>query len=582
MKTIMKNKIFTLFLCVAMLGSTSCVDDLLNRPSATELPTTLFWNNIDDAEKAMYGVYQGTRTFFNKSYLWDGHSDIMWARSATPTPSVGSSYGAHWNNGWTVVNRANYALFHIEQMFQKFPAENDQKQLLRIKSEIIFLRAIVYFRMIDLWKNIPYYTHILKDNNEAYSLTQTPISEIKDNILKDLDYAKDYLPPIVAEGERGRASRASAYGYMGKIKLYWACWKKNPVYPEDLNLTEAEQYYKAAAIDFAEVMKPVYGRKLYKDGAPGISISPFYYDLFDGRNEYSEEIIFATSNAGPNFGQGLGDTYIYDFGTRSTGAGGSNVTPNLRLVNRYQMINTGDYAPALIPNSNETLSGGACNPESYKGRDYRLFATVMWDGQKMLRLSDDGMKVGPDSMIFKYKQGDNVTYINAQAANSGYIFRKFVRQYAFGPREEGQQDTYLMRLPDLWLMYCEAVNEYNNGPTDECFELINKIRRRAALPDLDKTKFNSRDTFFKAIEQERIIELIAEGHRFFDIRRWKIAEEVWPQPNGFEYVNTWGEKQGANQFLNATDRDFLRYYIFQIPTGEITKNPRLQQNDCWL
>lgn len=70
------------------------------------------------------------------------------------------------------------------------------------------------------------------------------------------------------------------------------------------------EYYKAAAADFAEVMKPEYGLGLFRNGEPGTPEKPNYLDLFDGRNDYNEEVIFAISNAGT--GLGLGDPYVYD------------------------------------------------------------------------------------------------------------------------------------------------------------------------------------------------------------------------------------------------------------------------------
>lgn len=204
----------------------------------------------------------------------------------------------------------------------------------------------------------------------------------------------------------------------------------------------------------------------------------------------------------------------------------------------------------------------------------------MWDGQKMVRVSNDGMTIGPDTLIFRYKFDDNVTYISS-GRRTGYIFRKFVRTYAWGSRDQGPQDTYLMRLPDVWLMYCEAINEINNGPTDECFDLINQIRHRAALPPLERSKFESKEAFFNAIDQERCVELVAEGQRFFDIRRWNMVEKLWPQPNGYRLESTWGEFF-RDEFKNAQERDFQRFYRFKIPQLEIDKNPNMTQNDCWL
>lgn len=564
----------------------SCID--LEYSPTTELSSDLYWKTTDDATTALNGVYNATRTFFHRNYGWDGGSDMMWGNNIpnyklSPSSGIGSSVDQHWKNGYQVVNRANSTLEHVEAMLNTYTEENTQKELKRVKGELYFLRAIVYFRLMDFWGDIPFYTHVLNGNTEAYSLTRTPRKDIKDQLLKDLDFAKENVPIKVSSDERGRATRASVYGFSGKIKLYWACWMKN-----DNNLSEATEYYKAAAADFAEVMKPEYGLKLFRNGEPGTPEAPNYLDLFDGRNDYNEEVIFSTSNAGPNL-SGFGDPYVYDFGTRSTGNGGCNAVPTLRLLNRYQLLSTGDYANSLVvkneikdPNERANVENGACNPHSYEGRDYRMYA-CMWDGQKFPRVSVDGLKIGPDTLMFKYNSNDNVTYINAQGPKTGYIFRKYVRNYAWGGRESGQQDTYLMRLPDLWLMYCEAINEVNNGPTEELFDLIDKIRHRGALPPLDRTKFNTKDKFFKAIEQERIVELIAEGHRFFDIRRWHMAEKLWPAPDGFRLTSTWGESDWyRDEFKNAEDRDYQRYYLFKIPQSEIIQNPNLIQNDCWL
>ena len=138
-----------------------------------------------------------------------------------------------------------------------------------------------------------------------------------------------------------------------------------------------------------------------------------------------------------------------------------------------------------------------------------------------------------------------------------------------------------MRLPDVWLMYCEAMNEINNGPTPELFAYIDKIRHRGNLPPLDQTKFNNYTSFFNAIVQERAIEFVAEGIRFFDIRRWRIAEEIWDYPNGRELRSTLGDFI-QDQYKNPTDRTFPQYYIYNIPEQERIHNPNLTQNTPWL
>ena len=129
--------------------------------------------------------------------------------------------------------------------------------------------------------------------------------------------------------------------------------------------------------------------------------------------------------------------------------------------------------------------------------------------------------------VFKEASSEDNNHIKNDASNqTGYIYRKWVRQEAGWDRTDGPQDLYLMRLADVYLMYAEAVNE-TTGPTDECVALLNKLRSRGNLPALAPDKYASKEAFFDAIEQERIVELTTEGQRPFDIRRWRKAHEIW-------------------------------------------------------
>jgi hypothetical protein len=129
-------------------------------------------------------------------------------------------------------------------------------------------------------------------------------------------------------------------------------------------------------------------------------------------------------------------------------------------------------------------------------------------------------------------------------------------------------------------MYCEAVNEVS-GPDEELVGLVNKIRARGNLPGLAPEKYAGKDAFFDAIEQERIVELVAEGHRPFDIRRWRKVEQIWPSPTGQVLYNSSGTRI-RDEFLNVPERDYRRFYIYQIPTAERERNMNLTQNEPWL
>jgi hypothetical protein len=234
-----------------------------------------------------------------------------------------------------------------------------------------------------------------------------------------------------------------------------------------------------------------------------------------------------------------------------------------------------------------TKVNSTLNPESYANRDYRMKSSIMWDYEQSIGLTSL-KSTGFTPFIYKtWNQpvtinGVNYTSYNTDASVYGYVFRKFLRNYAGLGRSEGDYSYPVMRLADVYLMYAEATNAMN-GPQADAIDLLNKIRRRGNLPALKADKTGDKTTFFAAIEQERIIELLGEGQRSFDLRRWRAIERVWNPPYG---VGVWRiDTHGANRdryFQNSSELVYQQCYIFRIPPGERDRNPNLTQNKPWL
>lgn len=578
-----------------LIGTTSsCVDDLLDRQPTTEVSSDLFWTSTDDALSSTYGVYNALRTLYQTDYYYDGHAEFQNTRGKSvgsisawsPAGWVTSGFSSMWNNAYRVVNRANFTIQNIEKMIETEGNAATKTSLERINAENYFLRALAYFRLIENWGDVPYYRHVLSGDAEACSLERISIETIKNNLLEDLTYAAGKLPASVSGDESGRATQVAALAFKGKIELYWASWKKNG-WPElkgfQQSASEAQEYYKLAAADFKKVIYD-YSLELFGKGEPGSYQTPNYWKLFQYDNEYCSEIIFSLQFGGPNLGDGQGESLLRDFGTRSTANAQCWIMPTNRLADRYQSTITGDFLPELVLNNKEDQENGAWNRESYANRDWRMRSTILWNGEKMLKVALDGMSVG-DSLtwMFGVRGQEAKGFINNDASSqTGYIFRKWVRQVGVAERTQGPQDFYLMRLADVYLMYCEAMNEVE-GPSSELVGLVNQIRSRGNLPGLAAEKYANKDEFFKAIEQERIVELVSEGHRPFDIRRWRKANEIWGAANsdGLVLRDTNGNRI-RDEFKNASEKDFQKYYIYQIPEGERSRNPNLTQNEPWL
>ena len=602
-----------LLLALVMISQTSCRKDLLFQEPTTEILTSQFWKTEADATYALMGAYAAIRPCFDRDYYFDGQGEYVRARGTSTTSGnlrLGDAYnGGNYNpTGYAgsfdkmymylygAVNRMNYVIENVTKMLPEAnPAS--QTSLETVLAEARLLRGLAYFRLISMWGDVPYLGHVVFTNAEVVNLPRLPITNVKDSIMADFDYAIAKLPakPL----EFGRVSRPAAYALRGKLHLYWASWKKNG-WPElegfTANATEATASYMAAANDFRAVINN-FGLTLYMNGAPGEIDSlglaeklPNYYHLFTPKANGNPEMILVFTHGGTGTGQG--EELMRDFSGRSHEGSQAWVTPRYELADRYQLLSTGDFAPKLIPmnptvNANaRTALNSAVNPNSYRDRDYRMKATIQWDFEMSIGLQSLA-STGYVPFIYqtwaqRVKIGDTeyISY-NTDGTNSGYVFRKFVRNYPGQGRSEGDFAWPVVRLADVYLMYAEATNEVN-GPQADAIELVNRIRRRGNLPALAATKTDSKSTFFDAIEQERIVELVAEGHRPFDLRRWRKIEKVWGDPGG---PGVWRiDTYGANQqryYQNTSDREYQQNYIFRIPPGERNRNPNLTQNIPW-
>jgi len=605
-------KITIYFICILLFAG-ACTKDLLKQQPTTELGANSFWKTEADATYALMGAYADIRPLFDRDYYFDGQGEYFRTRGTSAT-SGNLQKGDAYNNGdyspsgygdnfdkmyqylYGGINRANYVIENVTKMLPNASATS-LPELERIIGEARLLRGMVYFRLISMWGDVPYIGHVIYDNSEVAGLTRTPIGQVKDSALADFTYAFEKLP--VKAAEVGRASKAAALSFRGKLQLYWACWNQfgwpelDKFVPDGNAATLA---YRAAAEDFGHVIND-YGLVLFRNGEPGDCDAlgkadklPNYYYLFTPVANGDPEMIMVFTHGGTGTNQG--EELMRDVAGRSHEGSQCWVSPRYEIADRYQSIITGDFAPKLIPMNPSvagarTMLNSAVNPQSYANRDYRMKSSIMWDYEMsvgMISLKSTGW------VPFIYKTwnqavtlgGISYTTYNTDGCNSGYVLRKFLRNYAGQGRSDGNYNYPVMRLADVYLMYAEATNAIN-GPQADAILLLNKIRHRGNLPPLNADKTASREAFFNAIEQERIVELFGEGQRSFDLRRWRAIERVWNPPygNGVWRIDTYGA-QMSRYFQNSSEREYQQCYIFKIPPGERDRNPNLTQNTPWL
>lgn len=600
-----------------MILVSSCKEDLLNQTPTTDLAATSFWKTEDDATIALMGAYAATRAVFDRDYYFDGQGEYTRVRGTSASNNnilrgdayhggnynptgYGASFDKYYRYLYGAVNRTNYVIENVTLRMLPTATGETLSKLETVIAEARLLRGMTYFRLISMWGDVPYIGHVIYDNAEVSGLSRTPIGQVKDSIMADFTYAFEKLP--VRGSALGRAGKPAALAFRGKLQLYWASWKKNG-WPEldgfQQNPAEATAAFTAATADFKNVIND-YGLTLYKNGDPGqidelgkADILPNYYELFTPKANDNPEMIMVFTHMGIPANPSQGEELMRDFSGRTIENSQCWVSPRYELANRYQLISTGDFAPKMIqmnPSTNtaaRTTLNSAVNPNSYANRDYRMKATMLWDYEMIIGLNS--LKSTGFSPFIYNTWAANVTingkkYIsyNTDGLNSGYVFRKFVRNYEGLARSEGDYAFPVMRLADVYLMYAEASNEVT-GPQADAVALLNLIRRRGNLPPLMPAKFASKEAFFQAIEQERIVELVAEGHRGFDLRRWRAIEKVWGPPGsaGVWRQDTWGANR-QRFYQNTSDRVYQQNYIFRIPPGERDRNPNLSQNGPWL
>ena len=196
----------------------------------------------------------------------------------------------------------------------------------------------------------------------------------------------------------------------------------------------------------------------------------------------------------------------------------------------------------------------------------------------------------------KSKKGDIAGVSDELYSPTGYFTKKLVSYQNVNTSATNINASILspiIRLSDLYLLYAEALNELNETPTTDVYYYVQQVRNKAGLdeggslvntwrnhsnrPDKPTTQRGMREI----IQKERMIELAFEGHRYHDVRRWKL---------GSTYLNTqikgWSVlEQDPEYFYNARvlfTRKFMpRDYLWPIKTNSINRNPKLVQNPQW-
>jgi hypothetical protein len=227
-------------------------------------------------------------------------------------------------------------------------------------------------------------------------------------------------------------------------------------------------------------------------------------------------------------------------------------------------------------------------------REPRFYADLGFDGGVWYKYdsptnSDEGTFV-LEGKSTQLAGANNFGWYN----ETGYFVKKVVDWNMINGKNGATYRDYQwpqMRLADIYLMYAEALNETLASPSQDVYTYINKIRTRAGLPSVqlawstystNPTKYTTKDGMREIIHQERLIEMAFEGSRYWDIKRWKKAAEIFNQS-----ITGWSVNQPSNaeyyRVRTIFAQNFVapRDYLWPLRTYDLTVNPNLVQNPGW-
>jgi starch-binding outer membrane protein, SusD/RagB family len=510
-----------------------------------------FWTSEENALLALTGVYRGKIRMdgtaeteptdwwsYQGIFYLDLASDNAYDRRGDESPFNKLSNGTltanvgvltdFWELSYDRIARANFFLENVD----KTPMDTDK--ITRFKAEARFIRACQYFYMSQYWGAVPLVTKTLT-LEEANNVKKASKEEIVNFTINELQEIANELPSYgaLAAAERGRASQQAALAFLGRLQL-------------------AEQLYGEAATTYKAIID-----------AGENTIDPDYVGLFNGKNETSTELIFATQFLANLAGNGI----MQHTFPRSSG-GWHLYCPLGSLVEAYQFDDGTPFAytdPRYNPNN------------LIEKRDPRLAYSVITNGDTFANLLYISH---PDSTT----SVDQLT-TTKQATRTGYGIRKFNDETFSGDLQNSGIDLPIVRYAEVLLSYLEAKLE-NGDPVDQTLldETINKVRTRTAvnMPPISTTDPSE---LRNILRNERRVELAFEGIRYWDLLRWGIAKEVL---NGDFYGEPFPTAKNLRVKPGGAKDTYGRWYVtskafregtdnqWPIPQSEVNINPNLQ------
>ena len=554
MKRITYISLFTLL----VVFSSSCSGYLDKYPIDKPASSTFLKSEVE-LDLAVVGAYQR---------LWNGYggyslpfeimldctTDIAWERADASWQELGNGkvdpnnwvVGNVWTSMYDGVQRCNFIIQNVNRI------ENitNQTRVDQNVAQARFLRAYWYHHLIEMFGDVPLVTTLL-DLSTSY-VPRDPKEDIYDFILDELEDCSDILPVKYTDAKDvEKVTKGTALALKSTVALYAGRW--------------------SVAADAAKRVMEL-GQYELEDN---------YGHLFiKSKQDVSKEILFKINY--------LAGTRNHSFpggvNTRM-GKGYSSKVPNQALIDSYLCIDglPIDQSPLYNPK------------KPFENRDPRMYETCVVPGMIFAGYQFESHK---DSLLcWNYNTNPPTRVANQDATNpyatfSGYCWKKYTDMEDPNYLNRSNTAFLLLRYAEVLLTYAEAKIELNQID-NSVYAAINEVRERVGMPGIGTNL--TQDQLRGIVRTERKIELALEGKRLYDIRRWKIAEEVLKGnllgrvQKGLLASAPDIDENGSPSYDNVTNKGDMRVieirlfdnkknYLWPIPQIEINVNRNLKQN----
>ncbi len=548
-----------IILIVSFLAVTACNKNYLEKYPLDGPSSSSFITNEQELMLAINGCY-ASLPFHPSAHncplpiILDQVTDLGFDRNNGTLQEV--SKGSHdsnngfflnvWSSSYSGIARCNFLLDNIDKVKDVV----SQQLYNRVKAEARFLRAYNYHYLVEMFGGVPLVTTSLKlDESQIPRNTK---EETVNFILTELEEASADLPPSYAANEMGRATKGAALAIKARIALYNEKWDVA-----------------------ADAAKRVMGLNVYQ-------LHPDFGELFTYKGQTSKEIIFALQ-------------YLKGIKTHNTpsqffsrmASGFSGLVPGQSLIDSYECTDGQSIDKST-----------RFNPaKPFENRDPRLGYTVALPGSIFINFLFETHKDSVQTWDYNTtpaRRVANTDATNAFATFTGYCWRKYTDLTDKVERTTSELNIISVRYAEILLIYAEAkikANQIDNT----VYDAINAVRQRPSVNMPAITTGKTQEELRSIIRKERKYELAGEGFRVFDIRRWKLAEQLMNGifygriPRGLLAAAPKIDANGTPDYSTVPNRSDMRVvetrifkanrdYLWPIPNIETLTNPSLVQN----